>query len=167
MVTQERLKELMTYDPVTGLFTRIKCTSIRQKEGEFVGVKAKKGAYLKCSIDYKEYLLHRLVFLYLEGYFPRGQVDHINHDGLDNRLENLRTVSREKNQQNMSRSKSNTSGITGVSYDKSRNKWVAQILANGVYKSKRFTTKFGAIRQRIKWNKEHNFHDNHGKLSNS
>lgn len=160
---QSRLKELVTYDPVTGVFIRVKTTALRQKVGEVVGVKTKKGAYLKCGIDSKEYLLHRLAVLYMTGEMPSGQVDHINHDGLDNRWENLRVVPRKLNQQNMSMSKRNTSGITGVCFDKKGQKWIAQIYTNGKTRQKRFATKFGAIRQRVLWNREYKFHANHGK----
>ena len=160
---QKRLKELLHYDPITGIFTRKKCTALRHTEGEIVGTPAKKGAYLKCGIDNKEYLLHRLAVLYMTGETPKGQVDHINHNGLDNSWNNLRVVLPKLNQQNMSISKANSSGITGVSFDKNRNKWIAQIYTNGKTYLKRFTTKFGAIRQRLRWNQEFKFHNNHGK----
>lgn len=162
-MTQDRLKELMTYNPTTGIFIRLKTTALRQKVGEVVGVKAKRGTYLKCGIDKKEYLLHRLAILYMTGKMPAGQVDHINHNGLDNRWTNLRVVPRKMNQQNMSKSKRNKSGVTGVSFDPKGQKWIAQIYTNGKPKQKRFTTKFGAIRQRVLWNRECNFHANHGK----
>jgi hypothetical protein len=158
-----RLKELLHYNPNTGIFTRKKCTALRHKLGEVVGVKTKNGSYLKCGIDSKEYLLHRLAVLYMTGKMPAGQVDHINHNGLDNCWSNLRVVSPKLNQQNMSKSKRNTTGITGVSFDNQRNKWIAQIYVNGKTKLKRFNTKFGAIRQRILWNREYSYHKNHGK----
>jgi hypothetical protein len=161
---QKRLKEILHYDPLTGICTRKTATALRHKVGETVGVKTSKGRYLKCGIDNKEYLLHRLIILYMTGSMPIGfQVDHINHNGLDNKWSNLRIVQRQKNQQNMSKSKRNTSGVLGVSYDTSRDKWVAQIYTNGKTHLKRFNTKFGAIRQRILWNRKFNFHENHGK----
>ena len=162
-MNQKRLKELLHYDPITGIFTRVKCTALRHKLGEVVGTPVKNNSYLKCGLDNKEYLLHRLAVLYMTGSMPQGQVDHINHNGLDNKWNNLRVIPRKLNQQNMSKSKKNTSGITGVSFDTNRNKWVAQIYTNGKTRLKRFSTKFGAIRQRILWDKEFNFHDNHGK----
>ena len=163
-MNQKRLKELMHYDPLTGVFTRKKCTALRQKIGEVVGVVTCNKRYLKCGIDNKEYFLHRLAVLYMTGVIPKNlQVDHINHNSLDNRWENLRVVERQKNQQNMSKSKRNTSGVVGVSYDQNKKKWIAQIYTNGKTHLKRFSTKFGAIRQRILWNREFKFHENHGK----
>ena len=153
----------MSYDPTTGVFTRLKCTALRHKVGEAVGTFAKNKKYLKCGIDNKEYLLHRLAVLYMTGSTPKNQVDHKNHNGLDNRWCNLREVPRKLNQQNMSRSKKNTSGVTGVSFDTVRQKWIAQIYTDGKTMLKRFSTKFGAIRQRILWNREFRFHANHGK----
>ena len=160
---QKLLTQLLHYDPITGIFTRKKCTAARQKIGEVVGVLTKKGKYLKCGIQNKEYLLHRLVFLYMTGSFPKGEVDHIDHNSLNNSWSNLRDIPKELNQQNMSKSKRNTSGVVGVSYDNSKNKWVAQIHTNGSTKLKRFKSKFGAIRQRILWNRQYGFHPNHGK----
>lgn len=163
MLTQSRLKELLHYNEETGIFTRLKCTALRHKINEEVGVKVKKKQYLKCGIDNKEYLLHRLAFLYMNGNLPTYQVDHKDHNGLNNKWNNLRAVTHFENQQNMSISKRNESGIVGVSFDKSRNKWITQIRANGKSYMKRFNSKFSAIRQRLIWNEEFNFHKNHGK----
>lgn len=160
MVTQDRLKELMDYDPLTGIFTRKKRTAMRQKIGEAVGVEMKKG-YLKCGIDNKEYFMHRLAWLFMTGDIP-NMVDHINQDKKDNRFSNLRSVTNSQNLRNMSRSKRNTSGFTGVSYSNNYQQWVAQIHANGKRMLKRFDLKFDAIECRKAWNKEYRFHKNHG-----
>ena len=57
-------------------------------------------------------------------------IDHINHDRLDNRKNNLRMVSYHQNAMNMKRKESNTSGVTGVSWDKEKRKWCATITYN-------------------------------------
>ena len=79
-----------------------------------------KSFYVRGNINNKKISLHRLITS-----CPTGMVvDHINHDTLDNRKENLKTcLTRENNKNN----KSNTSGFCGVVWDKSRNKWKAQI----------------------------------------
>jgi hypothetical protein len=82
MLTQERLKELFNYDPVTGFFTRLKRTSSNTIIGEKVGGNI--NGYLRVSIDNKFYLLHRLAFLYMEGEFPIEFVDHIDGCGSNN-----------------------------------------------------------------------------------
>lgn len=117
-LTQERLKELLHYDPDTGIFTWKVSLSRSVKVGFIVG--SFSGGYLVTSIYKKIYPLHRLAFLYMEGYFPEYEVDHINRDTKDNRWGNLREVSHSCNMRNARISKSNTSGVVGVY--KARNK---------------------------------------------
>ena len=82
--------------------------------------------YVESREENKEtILLHR----YLTN-FKYSTVDHINRNKLDNRLENLRGVTTSQNQINKSIQSNNTSGITGVSYDKERMKWHVMITAN-------------------------------------
>ena len=159
VLSQAELQDIFAYDPLTGKFTRKKKLARRHIIGEEVGVATVNG-YLKCRIGVKEYLLHRLVWLYVYGVWPK-QIDHIDGNPKNNRLNNLRNVTNEENAKNLKVSKKNSSGIIGVSYIKCL--WVAQICVNGKRYRKSFKTKFGAIRQRLKWNKEFNFHKNHGK----
>ena len=71
-------------------------------------------------------LLHRFIMD-----CPKDKVvDHVNHDPLDNRKENLRVCTHQENIMNSSLSKNNTSGITGVAWDKQHNKWRSQIKIN-------------------------------------
>lgn len=160
IITQNELKELFDYNSETGIFIRKKRTAMRQKIGEIVGVNCRKG-YLKCGIYNKEYYLHRLAWLYVYGYYP-DKIDHINHNKKDNRILNLREVDNTENLRNMTRSKANTSGITGVSYSKREKKWVSQICYENKRIAKRFKTKEEAIKQREEWNRIYKFHKNHG-----
>jgi len=75
------------------------------------------------TIDYKIYRAHRVIWLWMTGDWPPQEVDHINRDALDNRWSNLRLATRELNARNRSRAKNNTSGVTGVCWDKSQNRW--------------------------------------------
>lgn len=62
------------------------------------------------------------------------EIDHINRNGLDNRRSNLRVVNRSFNMANTGLRSTNTSGAKGVYWDKSRDKWTAEITVN--YKKK-------------------------------
>jgi len=79
--------------------------------------------YLEAVINYVHYRLHRLAFLYMEGYLPEYSVDHKNGKRDDNRWCNLRHVSQRCNMQNCKASANNQSGFIGVSWDRSRNSW--------------------------------------------
>jgi hypothetical protein len=116
MITQERLKELVKYDPKTGLFFR---------EGREIGYNNGRG-YLKASLDNKEYYLHRLAWLYMTGKVPM-LIDHIDRDKSNNSFENLREATASQNSHNKSKDKKNKTGVTGVFYWGARNKYVAYI----------------------------------------
>jgi len=129
MITQEKLKEILDYNPETGIFTRLVRMGQRGKVGDVVGSPHNEG-YLVVRIRGKSYLLHRLAFLYMAGYLPENQVDHKNGCGTDNRWLNLREVSNTCNQQNCKMSKNNKSGFNGVSWYKQTGKWLARIKIN-------------------------------------
>ena len=131
-LTQERLKELLHYDPETGVFTRKKNRGGRVKAGDVV--KCRDYGYIVVTIDYKLYRIHRLTFLYMEGYIPEYQVDHINRIRDDNRWENLRHVTPSCNARNRTITKVSKSGITGVSWNKSTCKWDGRIGVTGEMK---------------------------------
>lgn len=124
MLTQAELKQLFHYDPETGLFIRLTTVSSRANAGDIAGWKNNYG-YLQITIHRKQYLAHRLAWLYIHGKFPDHQIDHINHNRSDNRLCNLRAVTHQQNQWNLSNQKSNISGYTGVYFY--RNKYRALI----------------------------------------
>lgn len=135
MLTQERLKELLHYDPETGIFTRISAPSQRSDLlGKVAGANNGSG-YKMISIDGIKYYCHRLVWLYVHGAFPEDEIDHMNGSRSDNRFKNLRDASRLKNAQNFTKPRSdNTSGYLGVSYDKRRERWIARIKVKDSYK---------------------------------
>ena len=134
ILTQERLKELLSYDPETGVFVRIKQTSSNALIGDVAGNTDSKG-YRKIHINGKMFKLHRLVWLYITGEFPPSEIDHIDRNPLNNRFANLRVVTRSENMQNTSKYLNNTSGYKGVSYQKCRKKWYASIRINNVQKN--------------------------------
>lgn len=121
-LTQERLKEILHYDPDTGLFTRI-------KNKKNVGSKNALG-YLTIFVLNKQYLSHRLAWLYIYGYFPETDIDHIDQDKANNKLSNIRVVSRQCNMRNTHLQANNTSGIKGVAWHKPSNRWMVRIKVN-------------------------------------
>jgi hypothetical protein len=98
MLTQARLKELMTYDASTGVFARVKSV---QGSGRNVSNQLNRDGYLVFNIDRKTYLRHRLAWLYVHGVFPDGHIDHINRVKTDNRICNLRVVTAFESNQNI------------------------------------------------------------------
>lgn len=123
MLTQSKLKSLLHYNPETGLFTRMKRTSNRITVGEASGSPDAKG-YLCIRLEGKTHKAHRLAWLYVHGKWPDGEIDHINNQVADNRISNLRDVSKSLNQQNRRT-------VRGCSRDGSR--WKAQIRFNGQF----------------------------------
>ena len=127
MITKERLRELVSYDAVTGKFTRL----VRRTNGKDAGWPDRNG-YLYMMIDGKTYAYHRLVWLHVHGKFPDHEIDHINGNKADNRIANLRDVTRSQNMQNEVKArKSSSSGFMGTSFRKDRGTWVATIKVNG------------------------------------
>lgn len=119
----EQLRERVDYDPATGVFTSKVKTNVWQV-GKVLGSLTQDG-YLSVMLDGKNYMLHRLAFLFMEGSMPPELVDHINCIRDDNRWENLRHADWELNTRNTLISKNNTSGVIGVSWHKKSGKWQA------------------------------------------
>lgn len=128
ILTQDQIKNLFSYNPDTGLFTRIKKTSSTARVGDVLS--HLKAGYICTSILGVTYRVHRLAFVYMNGEWPEFDVDHINGDPSDNRWANLRSATRTQNNQNQSEARSNSStGYLGVS--KSKNKFEARIVIDG------------------------------------
>lgn len=128
-LTQERLKEVLDYNPETGVFVRKVYSSWKAKAGDIAGYIQHNG-YNSINVDAKPYLAHRLAWLYIYGYFPENTVDHINRNRGDNRIINLREASYQCQMRNRSGLKNNTSGIEGVSWSNWARKWIAAIKVN-------------------------------------
>ena len=155
------------YDPSTGEFRWNVNRRGTAKAGAVAGCEhtdqnGKK--YWQISIDGKQYKAHRLAWLVTHGGFPPEQIDHIDGNGLNNRLENLRAVSNAENQRNARKRADNTSGVSGVVWRKDHQKWQAKIQVNRkLTHLGYFTDKSEAIAARKAAEAKYNFHPNHGK----
>ena len=130
MLTYNGLKELLNYNPETGIFNW-KIDRGNKKSGDLAGCIDSHG-YVIIRTSKIGYKAHRLAWFYVYGTWPENHIDHINGIRNDNRIENLRDVSRSINVQNQKiAQRNNKSGLLGVIWNKAINKFVAAIRING------------------------------------
>lgn len=124
-LTQSELKEILNYDPDTGIFTRAKPMGRfnRYKIGSEIWTHHE--GYKRIFLFKRQYYAHQLAWLYIHGVWPSSEIDHINIVKHDNRIINLRLVTRSQNIQNIRLQSNNTSGFKGVSWW--ANRWWASI----------------------------------------
>jgi len=169
MNIQEKLKSILYYDPKTGGFTHISRSRIGQRAGYIACANLRKPTPYKLRriyFDGKNHAAARLAYLYMMGKFPDypcEQMDHINHDSIDNRWKNLRCVTQSINGRNRTLSINNISGFTGVSLCKHNKKWMAHIRINKIFLNLGyFYDKQKAVNARKFAEKKYGFHPNHG-----
>lgn len=130
-LTAERLREVLHYDPETGIFTWIKPTGPAARKGSIAGRVGVKG-YRRIGVYNCLVPAATLAWFYVRGQWPTNHLDHINACRDDNRLSNLRDVDNRTNQENKRRAKvTNSSGLLGVSRRKDRGSFVALINVHG------------------------------------
>jgi hypothetical protein len=168
-LTQEIVREFLDYDPLTGALTwrhrhQIWFTTERAYKmwnirfpGKHAFTSTSHG-YLRGDIFNKSYSAHRVIFLWMRGRWPDPEIDHNNHDGTDNRWDNLEETT--ENAKNKKLFSTNTSGRTGVY-------WHKQIIAD---RKKIFLGLFekfeDAVLARDNAERTYGFHENHGKSRN-
>ena len=161
-LTQERLKELLHYNAATGIFTRLKSKGPIANKGAIAGSIHVRG-YRHIKIDSVGYKAHRLAFLYIDGAFPEGGVDHINKIKDDNSFSNLRAVSHSENMRNRKKPGNNTSGVVGVYWHRTKKYWGACISVNNRQKDLGcFDSMFDAVCARRSAELKYKYHANHG-----
>ena len=164
ILTQERLKELLHYNPDTGIFIWIglNARARRIKIGDVAGCVLRNR--IRIRTHGKAHYAHRLAWLYVNGEWPNGEIDHINHDPQDNRIDNLRVVNHQTNGKNQKFSISNTSGATGIYWYKRGKKWQASIRVNGGNIHLGYFVNYDdAVAVRKNAEISYGFHKNHGK----
>lgn len=128
MLTQKELKEILNYNPETGDFY----WKISPKYDVKVGDKAgnEHNGYQRVTIFGKKYLTHRLAWLYVYGEFPKGDLDHIDNDRGNCRINNLRIANKATNGFNRKKQINNKSGVKGVYWSTAAKKWAVKIGIN-------------------------------------
>lgn len=130
MIAIEELKQLLAYEPDTGALRWKVAESRRVNVGDIAGHVEPRG-YVWISVRGHKIVAHRVAWAYVHGAWPSGEVDHINGDKGDNRISNLRDVSKSENMRNRKGAKQNNRlGILGVHFETRRNRFVAQIQAD-------------------------------------
>ena len=173
--SQEELLEMFYYEPETGkLFRRPKkiknigdkswnARFANKEVGSISEFRYKQSGYVarylqvKLKIDgiYRSFLVHRIIWKLVHGVSP-DIIDHLNGDSLDNRLCNLRNVSRSENQRNSKMRSNNTSGFTGVSWNSNEEKYRATVkTTDGSIFLGAFDCPAEAYQVRIDYLKEH------------
>lgn len=134
--TAERVRQLFNYDPVTGILSWKEGLSHRSA-GKIVGGGLLKDGYHRVSVDDSSWSQHRIIWLYVHGFWPPSEIDHVNGIRTDNRIVNLRMANRSQNASNARKPKTNTSGYKGVGLHKHHGKyrWRAAISINGKQKT--------------------------------
>lgn len=129
----DNIRASFRYCPDTGIFYWLKDVGQRGRCGQIAGslwANPRSRKYIILTLNKKRYASHRIAILLHTGRPPHGEVDHINGDGTDNRLCNLRVCTKEQNQWNARKRRDNTTGYKGVSYHRQTGKYAARIQHN-------------------------------------
>jgi hypothetical protein len=142
-ITAELVRQLLDYDPETGLLTWRARSARMFKNGKYppdhvaatwnakyagtVAGRVSSLGYIGIGIFYRRYPAHHLAWLHVYGAWPIDKLDHVNGDPKDNRIANLREASQAQNCQNTRPRKGATSKYPGVNWDKNLLKWKSRI----------------------------------------
>jgi len=169
-LTYERANESLRYDAETGkLYWRVNRGG-RAKYGDEAGCvlfsTRSRTPYRVIRVYGGRYLAHRIAWLLHYGVWPKQGIDHIDGDGLNNRIGNLRDVPASINHRNARKPRNNTSGVTGVSWHKQAGKWQAQVGVDGKIKSLGLYTEISDAEAVVqKFRARHGFTERHGDAS--
>lgn len=167
--TPEYLRKRLRCEPETGKLFWLDCDEKQQRwrtawAGKEAFTALDRGGYKHGCIDFLKLRAHRVIWAMHYGVWPSDEIDHINGVRDDNRIGNLRVVSRHENMRNAAMHKNNTSGVCGVSWSKACCKWRAHIMVDrkqihlGV-----FDDVADAVAARLAAEREYGYTDRHGK----
>ena len=167
-ITIEELNSRVLYNHETGYFMWLHCDAYQKRwNSRFVGKKAlnapHSNGYLFGAIANCKIFAHRAAWAMFYGQWPDDEIDHINHDKTNNKISNLRMACRSQNSKNLSKSKRNISGVTGVFKHTQTGKWNAQIrVCKKSIHLGSFDVFQNAVLARQKAEEKYGFHKNHG-----
>lgn len=131
-ITVARLRQLLDYNPDTGVFRWCEKPNKRTNIGAIAGEIGQWG-HRRIQINGHRYQAHHLAWLYVHGVWPTGILDHANGKPDDNRIANLRPATTAQNMQNSRRFSTNSSGFKGVDFCRQTRRWRAHIVVDGRY----------------------------------
>jgi hypothetical protein len=164
-LTAEQVRELFDYYPKMGALVWKKRLSIRTPIGTVAGFKQLKGR-IKIGINGKEYMAHRIIWLWMTGKWPEYEIDHRDEDQSNNRWKNLRHATPSQNHRNRGPQSNNKTGYKGVCFVARDKKFMAYIKHNGkqinlgLYSTTAEASEArrkAALKIHGKWAKEHQF----------
>jgi hypothetical protein len=130
-LTSNRLRELLNYDPESGVFRWLVPRGRGVKAGDITGTHKSTAGHIQINVDGRRYQAHRLAWLYMTGSWPAYQIDHADCDKINNKWSNLREASRSENGANRGVLANNKCGLKGASWDNKSGKWRATITVSG------------------------------------
>lgn len=161
-ITADEARRVFRYDAETGKIYWLIDLG-RVKAGDEAG--CAQGRYTRVAYQRVAYSIHRLAWLLNYGEWPDGEIDHVNGDQRDNRIENLRVVSRSLNMRNIPLRTDNMHGFHGV-YKTKTGRWYAQACHGGKNKHLGyFDTLEAAVAARKAFQARHDYHPNHGRAA--
>lgn len=177
LVSVGQLRELLDYDPSSGVLTwrkrdqhwfksRRDCEAWNTRYAGKPANSLHKFGYVIVRLFGRSYKGHRIAYAMHHGCWPTLQIDHINGDKADNRISNLREVDNQTNAMNTKTHRHNTSGVSGVYWHKRDRKWIARI---GTTKAGSFIGAFksfdDAVAARKQAEQDLGYHPNHGRAA--
>jgi hypothetical protein len=178
--SQEMLNELLAYDPENGTLAWKARSPVRFPDCARWGQEgtaqrwntrwAGKPAFTNDTRGYRQgeifgrpYFAHRIIWRMVHGDEP-ADIDHIDGNRSNNRLSNLRAVTRQENLRNARRRSDNSSGVVGVTWDKRKQRWYACIaVSQRTINLGSYRTLEEATAARKAADRQYGFHENHGR----
>lgn len=160
----EALQQRLAYNPESGVFTwRIAPPRRGVVAGSSAGCRRADG-YVGIVVQQRRFYAHRLAWEFTHGAIPAGmEIDHIDHDASNNRIENLRLVTKAENRRNRSADSRNKSGVNGVHWSAGAKAWSAQIRFNRLTRHIGYFKSLDEARMARKAaERDLSFHPNHG-----